>query len=84
MTKCDKIAMAMFLVSMETYDKGLLGNIWFKASLWIPDPEILVQNPENLRFLHGIQNVKFFEILFFIHICFSNVSVEWKFERKRN
>ena len=74
--------MAMFLVSMESYDQGRLGNIWFKAPLWIPYRESLVQNWENWGksgFLRGGSKFEIFEILFFLQICITNVSVVWKF-----
>ena len=48
---------------MERYDKGLLGNMGFKARLSIPDREILVQNLENggkSGFLRGGSNFEIF------------------------
>ena len=71
--------MAMFLVSMESYDNGLLGNIQFKApfmnsrfqKFWFKIGKI----GKNRNFFVGGQNLKFFEILLFHHICISDISV---------
>ena len=57
--------MAMFLVSMESYDNGQLGNIQFKAPFGIPDREILVLNQENREkrdFFVGGPKMNIFEI----------------------
>ena len=68
---------------MERYDKGLLGNMGFKARLSIPDREILVQNWKNRGksgFLNRGKNLKPFEILSFLRIlliikCNSNSKI---------
>ena len=61
--------MITILLSMESYDKGLLESRWFENTSWNSDRESLVQNwenPGNQDFFVGGQNLKLFEILFFI------------------
>ena len=45
-----KITKAMFLVSMESYDKGILENKWFENMSWNPNREVFVQNKVELSF----------------------------------
>ena len=63
-----KIAIAMFLVSMESYDKGLLENRWFENTSWNLGYKILVQNwgnQENRDFFVEKQTLNFLVILLF-------------------
>ena len=60
--------MPMFLLSVESEDIGLLGNVSIKAPSLISDREVLVQNWGNRvksGFLRGGPNLKVFAILFF-------------------
>ena len=57
----------MLLVCMESYDKVLLGNIYFKASLGYSDLEIFGSKLEKTGktwFLCGGQSLKFLEFCF--------------------
>ena len=58
----------MFLVSMESYDKGLLGIIWFKAPLWIPDRKSRTEIGkigENRDFFVGVKIWNFLKFYYF-------------------
>ena len=73
-----KIAMIVILVSMESYDKGLLEYIWFKNTSWNPDRESFVQNWENRDFFVGSK----FAILLFQYFCIITISIVSKFKWK--
>ena len=62
-----KHAMNMLLVSIESYYKGLLENIWFENTSWIPIGKFwskIEKIGKNRDFFVGDQNFKFFAILF--------------------
>ena len=63
----------MFWVSMESYDNGFLDNIYNSkhhfefpiGKFWFKIGKI----GKNRDFFVGGQNLKFFEILFFLNLC---------------